>query len=154
MPVNIAINGFGRIGRNVVRALFENNRVEEFNLVAINEIAEPEGIAHLLKYDTTHGRFPFPVELKDNNLYINGKLTHLSHEKSLDKLPWKKHQVDIVFECTGKFSHYSEGEQHLVQGAKKVLFSHPASSDSDVDATIIYGINQHTLTHDRVQQIV
>lgn len=148
MPVNIAINGFGRIGRNVVRALFESNRTEEFNLVAINEIAEPEGVAHLLKYDTTHGRFPFSVELKKNQLFIDGKVTYLSHEKELSNLPWEKHQVDIVLECTGKFSRYDEAEQHLKQGAKKVLFSHPASSDSDVDATIIYGINQHILTNE------
>jgi len=146
MPVNIAINGFGRVGRNVARALFESNRTNEFNLVAINEIAEPEGIAHLLKYDTTHGRFPFPVELKNNQLFINGKLTHLSHEKELSNLPWKEHKVDIVLECSGKFSRYDEGEQHLEQGAKKVLFSHPASSD--VDATIIYGVNQHILTNE------
>lgn len=146
MPVNIAINGFGRIGRNVARALFESDRTNEFNLVAINEIAEPEGIAHLLKYDTTHGRFPFPVALNNNQLLINGKVTHLSHEKELSNLPWKKHNVDIVFECSGKFSRYDEGEQHLEQGAKKVLFSHPASSD--VDATIIYGVNQHILTNE------
>ncbi len=148
MPINIAINGFGRIGRNVARALFETNRSDEFNLVAINEIAEPEGIAHLLKYDSTHGRFPFPVELHNEHLLINGKLTHLSHEKQLSTLPWAKHQVDIVLECTGKFDQYDQGEQHLKQGAKKVLYSHPASSDAEVDATIIYGVNHHILSNE------
>jgi len=146
MSINIAINGFGRIGRNVARALFESNRTDEFNLVAINEIADPEGIAHLLKYDTTHGRFPYPVELVNNQLFINGKPTHLSHEKDLNNLPWSKHQVDIVFECTGKFDHYNQGEQHIKQGAKKVLYSHPASSDAEVDATIIYGVNHDVLS--------
>lgn len=146
MPVNIAINGFGRIGRNVARALFESDRTNEFNLVAINEVAEPEGIAHLLKYDTTHGRFPFPVELQDGQLLINNKLIHLSHEKELSNLPWAQHQVDIVLECTGKFDQYNQGEQHLKQGAKKVLYSHPASSDAEVDATIIFGVNQHIIS--------
>jgi len=156
MPVNIAINGFGRVGRNVARALFECNRSNEFNLVAINEIAQPEGIAHLLKYDTTHGRFPFPVELvnsasksnlgKSTQLLINGKLTHLTHEKALTNLPWAEHNVDIVLECTGKFDRYEQGQQHLKQGAKKVLYSHPAYSDAEVDATIIYGVNQHILS--------
>lgn len=146
MPINIAINGFGRIGRNVARALFESNRTDQFNLVAINEIADPEGIAHLLKYDTTHGRFRFPVELKNNQLFINGKLTHLSNEKELNNLPWSKHNIDIVFECTGKFDHYHQGEQHIKQGAKKVLYSHPASSDAEVDATIIYGVNHDVLS--------
>lgn len=144
MSVNIAINGFGRIGRNVARALFESNRTNEFNLVAINELADPEGIAHLLKYDTTHGRFPFTVELKNNSLFIDNQQIHLSHEAELKNLPWKSHNVDIVLDCTGKFSRYDEGEQHIKQGAKKVLFSHPASND--VDATIIYGVNHKMIT--------
>ncbi len=144
MSVNIAINGFGRIGRNVARALFESNRTDEFSLVAINELADPEGIAHLLKYDSTHGRFPHTVELKDNALMIEDQKVHLSHEKELNRLPWKEHDVDIVLDCTGKFGQYSEAEQHLKQGAKKVLFSHPASND--VDATIIYGVNHHIIT--------
>jgi D-erythrose 4-phosphate dehydrogenase len=144
MSVNIAINGFGRIGRNVARALYESNRTDEFNLVAINELAEPEGIAHLLKYDTTHGRFPFAVSLKNNNLFIENDEIHLSHEPSLDNLPWKSQHIDIVLDCTGKFSRYDEGQQHINLGAKKVLFSHPASND--VDATIIYGVNHKILT--------
>ena len=144
MPVNIAINGFGRIGRNVLRALFETNRNHEFNIVAINELAAPEGIAHLLKYDTTHGRFPFEVTLKNNNLYIENKKIHLSHEATLNTLPWSEHDVDIVLDCTGKFGQYDDGLQHINQGAKKVLFSHPASND--VDATIIYGVNHNILS--------
>lgn len=145
MPVNIAINGFGRIGRNVARALFESNRSNEFNLVAINEIAEPKAIAHLLKYDSTHGRFPFHVTLKNNQLIINDKPTSLSHEKGLNHLPWAKQQVDVVLDCTGIYGTYQDGNKHLQQGAKKVLFSHPASTD--VDATIIYGVNHNILTN-------
>jgi len=144
MSVNIAINGFGRIGRNVARALFESNRTDEFRLVAINEIADPEGIAHLLKYDTTHGRFPFKVELKNNTLFIEHQKVALSHQQDLKQLPWAEYNVDIVLDCTGKFGRYEEAEQHLAQGAKKVLFSHPASND--VDATIIYGVNHDIIT--------
>ena len=144
MPVNIAINGFGRIGRNVIRALFETNLTTEFNIVAINELAAPEGIAHLLKYDTTHGRFPYEVTLQNNNLFIEGKEIHLFHEEALNKLPWREHNIDIVLDCTGKFGRYDEGLQHIHQGAKKVLFSHPAAND--VDATIIYGVNHNILS--------
>ena len=144
MPVNIAINGFGRVGRSVARALFESNRTHEFNLVAINELADPKGIAHLLKYDTTHGRFPFPVALEKNRLLIEKNEIYLSHESTLNNLPWKKHKVDIVLDCTGKYGLYEEAQQHIVLGAKKVLFSHPASSD--VDAIVIYGVNHNIIT--------
>ncbi len=142
-PINIAINGFGRIGRSIARALYENGRQHQFQLVAINELAAPKGIAHLLKYDTTHGRFPFAVEHQGNALYIAGDEVHLSHEQELANMPWQQHQVDIVLDCTGKFSSHREGQEHIAQGASKVLYSHPA--DHDVDATIIYGINHHTL---------
>jgi D-erythrose 4-phosphate dehydrogenase len=142
-PINIAINGFGRIGRSIARALYENGRQHQFKLVAINELAAPKGIAHLLKYDTTHGRFPFAVQHQDNTLVIAGDEIHLSHEKALENMPWEKHQVDIVLDCTGRFSSHAEGLQHIEQGTKKVLYSHPA--DHDVDATIIYGINHNTL---------
>ena len=147
-PINIAINGFGRIGRSIARALYENGRQHQLKLVAINELAAPKGIAHLLKYDTTHGRFPFAVEHQDKSLFIAGDDIHLSHEKSLSNMPWQQHQVDIVLDCTGKFSSHADGLQHIAQGARKVLYSHPA--DQDVDATIIYGINHSTLTADDV----
>ena len=148
MPVNIAINGFGRIGRSVARALFENGRQNEFNLVAINELADPKGIAHLLKYDTTHGRFPFDVSFAGETLSIAGHDVAISHEAKLDDLPWAERKVDIVMDCTGKYASHAEGEVHLTQGAKRVLFSHPASQD--VDKTIIYGINDDILSSDDV----
>ena len=144
MSINIAINGFGRIGRNVVRALYENARTNNFKLVAINELAEPEGIAHLLKYDSTHGRFPFAVEQCNGELFIAGDKIALSHESEISALPWQQLDVDIVIDCTGKFGNQADGQLHIKQGAKKVLFSHPGAHD--LDATIIYGINHQQLT--------
>ncbi|MFD2164641.1 erythrose-4-phosphate dehydrogenase [Thalassotalea euphylliae] len=144
MTTNIAINGFGRIGRSIARALFESGRQQEFNLVAINELADAEGIAHLLKYDSAHGRFPFSVNIENNNLVVADHPIALSHESSLDQLPWRKHNVDIVLDCTGKFSSHAEGEQHIASGAKRVLYSHPAAQD--VDSTIVYGVNHDTLS--------
>jgi len=146
MPINIAINGFGRIGRSIARALFENNQTDTFNLVAINELASAEGIAHLLKYDTTHGRFAFDVELDGNNLLIAGTPVKLLSEEAINNLPWGELDVDLVLDCSGKFANHDEGKQHLAQGAKRVLFSQPGAQD--LDATIIYGINHHTLTSD------
>ncbi len=143
MPVNIAINGFGRIGRSVVRALYETGRHQTLNLVAINELAEPEGIAHLLKYDSTHGRFAFSVDYHENQLIIAGDKVNLTHHQQLNDLPWQQLNVDVVLDCTGRYGSRADGLAHIKQGAKKVLFSHPASQD--VDATIIYGINQNTL---------
>lgn len=144
MPINVAINGFGRIGRSLVRALYENGRQADLRLVAINELASSEGIAHLLKYDTTHGRFSFAVNQQPGNLNIAGDDIALYHHESIEDLPWQKHQVDLVIDCTGKFGSKADGEKHLAQGAKKVLFSHPGSQD--LDATIIYGINHQSLT--------
>ncbi len=144
-PLNIAINGFGRIGRNVLRALFESGREQEFNLLAINEIAEPEGIAHLLKYDTAHGRFAFDVELTEQkNLLVAGKEIQLINQKSLADLPWQKLDIDLVLDCTGIYKSREDGMQHVAAGAKRVIFSHPA--DSDIDNTIIYGINHDQLS--------
>ncbi|SEK50727.1 erythrose 4-phosphate dehydrogenase [Colwellia chukchiensis] len=128
----------------MVRALYENARTDEFKLVAINELAEPAGIAHLLKYDSTHGRFSFAVQENQDKLYIAGDEIALSHQADITQLPWQQHQVDIVIDCTGKYGSQADGQQHIAQGAKKVLFSHPGSQD--LDATIIYGINHQRLT--------
>lgn len=144
MPINIAINGFGRIGRSIVRSLYETNNYPHFNLVAINELATPDGIAHLLKYDSTHGRFSCPVNLYDNGMTINDDLITLTHHKKIEDLPWKALKVDVVLDCTGIFGDLADGQTHLKQGAKKVLFSHPGSQD--LDATIIYGINDELLS--------
>ena len=144
--INIAINGFGRIGRSIVRAIYESGKTDIFNLVAINDLAPANGISHLLKYDSTHGRFAFPVELKGESLLINQDKEALSHHDSLTALPWQKHQIDIVLDCTGVYGSQADGLAHIKQGAKKVLFSHPASHD--IDATIIYGINHLQLNSD------
>jgi D-erythrose 4-phosphate dehydrogenase len=144
MPINIAINGFGRIGRNIVRALYETGRTNEFKLVAINELANSEGIAHLLKYDTTHGRFPFAVEHQQGQITITGDIVKLSHAAKLSALNWQQHKVDIVLDCTGKFGSKNDGLAHIKNGAKKVLFSHPGAKD--LDATVIYGVNHNSLS--------
>ncbi len=144
MTIRIAINGFGRIGRNVVRALYENGYRQSCEIVAINELASPEGIAHLLKYDTAHGRFKFPVTLDNANLVIADDKIALTHEKDISSLPWQKHQVDIVLDCTGIFGNKAQGKAHIAQGAKQVLFSHPGAHD--LDATIIYGVNHQSLS--------
>jgi len=144
MAIKLAINGFGRIGRNVLRALFESGQTADFDIVAINELAEPQGIAHLLKYDTSHGRFQFPVSLSERTLTVEGHDIKLFCETSPERLPWAELGVDVVLECTGVFHSRAHAKLHLAAGAKKVLFSHPA--DADMDATIVYGINDHELT--------
>ncbi|WP_019030008.1 erythrose-4-phosphate dehydrogenase [Colwellia piezophila] len=146
MTIRIAINGFGRIGRSVVRALYESKKTDLFTLVSINELAPSSGIAHLLKYDSTHGRFPFSVSQIDNQLVIDGDEVALTHIDNLTSLPWQQQGIDIVLDCTGKYGSRADGLSHINRGAKKVLFSHPGSQD--VDATIIYGINHQTLSSD------
>jgi len=149
--INIAINGFGRIGRSIVRALYESGQTDSFNIVAINDLAPATGIAHLLKYDTTHGRFAFKVEQQGELLSIftdNSTQSDIAlyHIEPIEQIPWKKHHVDIVLDCTGKFGNKADGLAHIKQGAKKVLFSHPCTDD--IDATIIYGVNHQQLNKD------
>jgi len=144
MAIRLAINGFGRIGRNIVRALYEANLTDQFKIVAINELADPKGIAHLLKYDTSHGRFKFDVSLDVNCLTVQEDRIALFNEKSPEALPWQDLEIDVVLECTGIFHSREHAMLHINAGAKKVLFSQPA--DSDMDATIVYGINDDELT--------
>ena len=141
--LRVAINGFGRIGRSILRALYETGRNQHIQIVAINELAEPEGIAHLLKYDTTHGRFAYSVELKDNSLNVAGDDIILLQCDTIEQLPWQELGVDLVLECTGNNNTRESGEQHVSQGAAKVLFSQPCQSD--MDATVIFGINDDLL---------
>lgn len=147
--IRLAINGYGRIGRCVLRALYESGARNFFQIVAINEPAYAEAIAYLTRYDSTHGRFPGTVELKNNILTVNGDSIALSAHDALDKLDWKKHNVDIVLECSGSFSCRAKAEKHLAAGAKRVLFSQPA--DNDIDATIVCGVNDAALS---LQQII
>jgi D-erythrose 4-phosphate dehydrogenase len=141
--LRIAINGFGRIGRNVLRALYESGARQSMQIVAINEVAAPEGVAHLLKYDTAHGRFNQPVSLNGNLLLVAEDEIELLQVDNLEDLDWTSFDVDIVLECTGVYSAREDALTHIKNGAKKVLFSQPCGQD--MDATIVYGINHESL---------
>lgn len=142
--LRVAINGFGRIGRNVLRALFESGRDKDIEVVAINDIARPEGIAHLLKYDTAHGRFGFDVALQDSCLMVAGKSIRLLAQPDIDLLPWGELGIDIVLECTGVYTDRESGQAHLAAGAGRVLYSAPGTPD--LDNTVIFGCNEDSLT--------
>lgn len=143
MTIRIAINGYGRIGRNVLRALYENHRQTEFKIVAINDLGDTNINAHLTQYDTTHGRFNQPVQVGANgSLVIAGDEIQVFSERDPSKLPWGKLAIDVVFECTGIFASRDKASLHLQAGAKKVLISAPAGDDVP---TIVYGVNHHTL---------
>lgn len=146
MTIKIAINGFGRIGRSILRALYETGRNNEFQIVAINELAKPEGIKHLLKYDTNHGKFRFNVDYHGETLTVSDDEIALYHYENVEYLPWGELGVDVVLDCTGIYRGKADALKHIQQGAKKVLFSQPALND--VDNTIIYGINDDTLKAD------
>ncbi|MEY0963722.1 erythrose-4-phosphate dehydrogenase [Providencia alcalifaciens] len=144
MAIRVAINGFGRIGRSVLRALYETSRRAEVQVIAINELAEPEGVAHLLKYDSSHGRFAWDVRLSGELLQVGDDNIRLFHQADIGELPWKELGIDIVLDCSGVYGSRDDGLQHLTAGAKKVLFSHPGTDD--LDATIVYGVNHESLT--------
>ncbi|MGO5000559.1 erythrose-4-phosphate dehydrogenase [Oceanisphaera sp. W20_SRM_FM3] len=142
--IRVAINGYGRIGRSILRAFYERGLQQHLKIVAINELAEPEAMAHLTRYDSSHGRFGEEVMLLPGALEIAGDVIKLCHEPDPAKLPWRELGVDLVLECTGVLSSRRDAERHLSAGAKKVLFSHPG--DNDLDATIVYGVNHQLLT--------
>jgi D-erythrose 4-phosphate dehydrogenase len=144
MTIRVAINGFGRIGRNILRAIYENKLQQQIQVVAINELADAKGMAHLLKFDSSHGRFHFPVELNQQELSVAGDVIRLFHQADPATLPWADLNIDVVLECTGVFSSRADAMLHLTAGAKKVLFSHPAGHD--IDATVIFGVNHQQLT--------
>ncbi|MFO7989451.1 MAG: glyceraldehyde 3-phosphate dehydrogenase NAD-binding domain-containing protein [Thermodesulfobacteriota bacterium] len=144
MTYTIAINGYGRIGRCVVRALYESDRFSQMlNLAAVNEIACTETIFHLTRHDSTHGRFPLPVEKAGQGMRIGKHVIHLFQEKNIVNLPWKDLGVDVVLDCTGVYNDREAAELHLLSGAKKVIYSHPGKDE--MDATIVFGVNHHTL---------
>ena len=146
MTIKIAINGFGRIGRNVARALFESDKQKNIELVAINDLGDIATNAHLFKYDSVHGRFPGTVEVVGEDLVINGHKIKVCAERNPADLPWKALDVDIALECTGLFASRDKASAHLEAGAKQVLISAPAGTD--IDATIVYGVNNDVLTSD------
>jgi glyceraldehyde-3-phosphate dehydrogenase type I len=144
MKINIAVNGYGRIGRCVVRALYESEYFyDRIHLAAINETADERTIFHLTKYDSTHGRFPLPVHAKGSVLTIGEDNIRIFREKNIVDLPWKDLNIDAVLDCTGIFSDRQSAELHLISGASKVIYSKPATDE--VDATIVYGVNHHIL---------
>lgn len=143
MAIKVAINGFGRIGRNIVRALYEANHTNGIKIVAINDLGNAETNAHLTQYDTTHGKFPGEVGVDEGDLIINGDRIKVLAERDPAKLPWAELGIDVVHECTGLFSSKEKASAHISAGAKKVIISAPGGKD--VDATVVYGVNHNTL---------
>lgn len=143
MPLRLAINGYGRIGRSVLRALVERRLFDELRVVAINEIADLDTILYLTRYDSTHGRFPTPVGGAGNELRIGDWPIAVSRIDALDQLPWADQAIDVVLECSGTFSDRAGAERHLAAGARRVLFSQPALPE--IDATLVYGVNHQNL---------
>ena len=141
--LRLAINGYGRIGRSVLRALYESPLRRDLCVVAINELADAGTVLHLTRYDSTHGRFPWSLDGDAKLLRVDGDAIVLLNHSLIDDLPWAQLGVDIVLECTGAFSDRATAENHLRQGAGKVLFSQPAHAD--VDKTVVYGVNHREL---------
>jgi glyceraldehyde 3-phosphate dehydrogenase len=139
--IRVAINGFGRIGRNVLRALYEGGYRDRIQVVAINDLGNAEINAHLLKYDTVHGRFAADVSMDGDNIVVNGDPIAIISERNPADLPWGEHKIDVVYECTGIFTSRDQAAAHIEAGAKKVIISAPAK---DADLTVVHGIN-HTL---------
>ncbi|WP_115709320.1 type I glyceraldehyde-3-phosphate dehydrogenase [Legionella sainthelensi] len=142
MTIRVAINGYGRIGRCVLRAIFESKKQDEFEIVAINDLSAIDVTAHLTRYDTTHGRFPADVSVEGDMLIIDGHAIKIIAERNPANLPWKELNIDLVLECTGFFTEREKAMQHIAAGAKKVLISAPGKN---VDATIVYGVNHQSL---------
>jgi len=137
--INVAINGFGRIGRTFLRKVFLD---ESINIVAINDLTAPATLAHLLKYDSVHGKFPASVEAGENHIIVNGKKIEITAEKDPSLLPWEKLNVEVVLESTGKFTKEEDAKKHITAGAKKVIISAPATGNIK---SIVIGVNENTL---------
>ena len=144
MAIKVAINGYGRIGRNILRALYESNRTSEIQIVAINDLGDAETNAHLTQYDTAHGKFPGTVTAEGNFLVVNGDKIKVCAERDPTKLPWGELGVDVVLECTGLFTTKAKAGAHLTAGAKKVIISAPGGND--IDGTFVIGVNDDKLT--------
>ncbi|MBR6000711.1 MAG: type I glyceraldehyde-3-phosphate dehydrogenase, partial [Oxalobacter sp.] len=143
MTIRVAINGFGRIGRNVLRAHYEYGKKNDVEIVAINDLGSLDILAHLTKYDTVHGKFNADVVIDGDALVVNGDRIKVTSIRNPEELPWKELNIDVVMECTGLFTSKSAASAHLKAGAKKVLISAPGGKD--VDATVVYGVNQDVL---------
>ncbi len=143
MALRIGINGYGRIGRNILRAVYEANRTDKVHIVAVNDLGSPETNAHLTQYDSVHGKFPFPVNVDDGDMLIGDDRVKVLAERDPSKLPWGDLGVDVVLECTGFFASREKAALHLKGGARKVLISAPAKDA--VDLTVVYGVNHQLL---------
>jgi len=143
MPIKVGINGYGRIGRNILRALYEAKRTQEIQIVAINDLGDAQTNAHLTRYDTAHGKFPGEVQVDGNAMVVNGDRIRVLAERDPTKLPWGELGAEFILECTGLFSSRAKASGHLKGGAKKVVISAPGGEE--VDATIVYGVNHQIL---------
>ncbi|MEQ8288332.1 MAG: type I glyceraldehyde-3-phosphate dehydrogenase [Gammaproteobacteria bacterium] len=143
MTIKVGINGYGRIGRNILRALYESNRTDEIEIVAINDLGDANTNAHLTQYDTAHGKFPGTVSVEGDYMIVNGNKVRVLSERDPAKLPWGELGVDVVHESTGFFASKAKASAHLQGGARKVIISAPGGSD--VDATVVYGVNHDVL---------
>ena len=143
MAIKVAINGYGRIGRNILRALYEAKRTAELRIVAINDLGDAKTNAHLTQYDTAHGRFPGQVHVDGDSMVVDGDRIRVVAERDPTKLPWRDLGVDVVLECTGLFTSKAKASAHIAAGARKVVISAPGGDD--VDATVVYGVNHGVL---------
>ena len=143
MAIKVAINGYGRIGRNILRALYESGRNQDIQIVAVNDLGDANTNAHLTRYDTVHGRFQGEVSVSGDTMTVNGDAIKVFAERDPAKLPWGELGVDVVYECTGLFTSKAKAGAHLNGGAKKVIISAPGGKD--VDATVVYGVNHNVL---------
>src|SRR5690349_15786851 len=146
MAIKVGINGYGRIGRNILRALFEAKRTNEIEIVAINDLGDANTNAHLTRYDTAHGKFPGEVKVDGDSMIVNGHRIKVLAERDPAKLPWGQLGVDTVLECTGLFTSKAKAGAHLKGGARRVMISAPGGDD--VDATVVYGVNHNVLKSD------
>ena len=143
MTIRVAINGYGRIGRNILRAHYEGGKKHEIEIVAVNDLGNAQTNAHLTRYDTAHGKFPGTIVVEGDAMVVNGDRIQVCAKRNPAELPWKDLGVDLVMECTGLFNSKEKAGAHLAAGAKKVILSAPGAKD--VDATVVYGVNQNVL---------
>ena len=143
MAYRVAINGYGRIGQCVLRALYENEYRKDIQVVAINELADINTLAYLTRYDTTHGRFPAEVSHNNEELIVDGDRIRVLSQRDPARLPWDRQEIDLLLECSGSFKNIQTAHQHLNVGAPRLLFSQPATPE--VDATIVYGVNEEAV---------
>src|SRR3954469_3429393 len=143
MATRVAINGYGRIGRNILRALYERKTRPDIQIVAVNDLGNAKTNAHLTQYDTAQGRFPGKVSVEGDDIVVNGDKIRVCAKRNPAELPWKDLGVDVVLECTGLFTTKEKASAHVTAGAKKVIISAPGGKD--VDATVVYGVNHSVL---------